>query len=142
VRFGAALKRLRVAKRISQRELAKKTGIDRGDIIDYEKGRVWPQARSLVRLLDALDATADDLFPGPEGERRRPTVASYAGAAIAEPIRPRADADEISDPLRDDWGAEEVLRVRIKDVEIEIPIGRLTLNRSAGRTDTDQPSER
>jgi len=56
VTFGEYIRKLRVLKGWSQKELARYVGLCFSTIIDYEKGRYILQRRLIVRLLRALDA--------------------------------------------------------------------------------------
>jgi transcriptional regulator with XRE-family HTH domain len=53
-------------KRLTQQELADTTGINRVQISQYETTSIQPRARILIVLAQALDTTAEELFP-PEG---------------------------------------------------------------------------
>jgi transcriptional regulator with XRE-family HTH domain len=48
---------LRALRRISQRELARQTGVHHSRISQFERGRTGLSPRSLGRLLDALEVT-------------------------------------------------------------------------------------
>jgi transcriptional regulator with XRE-family HTH domain len=54
--FGEYIRKLRILKGWSQRELGRRVGLCFPTIIDYEKGRYIPQRKLVVRLLRALDA--------------------------------------------------------------------------------------
>jgi transcriptional regulator with XRE-family HTH domain len=41
---------------LTQTELAEKTGIDQGDISRIERGSIYPNEKTLLRLADALGA--------------------------------------------------------------------------------------
>jgi transcriptional regulator with XRE-family HTH domain len=41
---------------LTQTELAEKTGIDQGDISGIERGSIFPNEKTLLRLADALGA--------------------------------------------------------------------------------------
>ena len=61
--FGARLVRLRKARGLSQRDLAARTGIKAQNLSQIERGgRAQVRYNTLVRLIDALDCSADVLF--------------------------------------------------------------------------------
>ena len=59
--IAANLRRLRSAARLSQTQLAEKADLSRYAIAKLEKGEVMPQASTLQKLADALDASLSDL---------------------------------------------------------------------------------
>jgi transcriptional regulator with XRE-family HTH domain len=69
--IGARLKATRVARRLSQRELARKSGVTNGLISQIEQNSSSPSVSSLKRILDAIPMTlseffADDFDAGPK----------------------------------------------------------------------------
>lgn len=54
-RLGETLTILRILRRLSQSELARRAGIKATQVSRYETGQVQPQLRQLERLLDALE---------------------------------------------------------------------------------------
>lgn len=60
--FGQRLRRIRKAQNLTQKELAKKSGIDNQSICGYEKGRTSPNIVYLEWLCKALDVTATELL--------------------------------------------------------------------------------
>lgn len=57
------LKRLRMRRGYSQRQLAARSGIDQGSISDIEAGKRSPSVSTLERLVGAMDAEMADLYP-------------------------------------------------------------------------------
>lgn len=57
--FGERLRRIREQKRLSQAELAEKTGLQPSAISHFESGRRRPSIDNLMRLADALFITTD-----------------------------------------------------------------------------------
>ena len=57
------LKRLRMRRGYSQRQLATRSGIDQGSISDIEAGKRSPSVSTLERLVGAMDAEMADLYP-------------------------------------------------------------------------------
>ena len=62
-RMGYKIKELRVSKKLTQEELAEKSGVSRGTIAALESGKERSVLTgTLVKLADALDTTVDNLF--------------------------------------------------------------------------------
>lgn len=61
-RFQSRLKNLRVARRLSQGELAESVGLTRQAIYMIEAGRYLPNATTALRLAKALRCKVEDLF--------------------------------------------------------------------------------
>lgn len=61
-KFAANLKKLRVAKGMTQRELATRSGVSRRALAGYEIGESEPSLKSLIRLADILNVQLDTLF--------------------------------------------------------------------------------
>jgi len=57
------LRRLRVQRGYSQRQLAAHSGIDQGSISEIEAGKRSPSVSTLERLVGAMNAEVGDLFP-------------------------------------------------------------------------------
>lgn len=66
--FGERLYAARTRRKLSQDALAACCGLNKGDISAYENGHHEPSVRTLSKLADALDMSADDLL----GRARRP----------------------------------------------------------------------
>ena len=56
------LRKYREEKRMTQSDLAKKTGLTADWISHFETGRRCPSVPKLILLADALDLTLDDLI--------------------------------------------------------------------------------
>lgn len=122
--LGMTLERLRLARRgLSQGALAKATGIDRGDIIDYEKGRVWPRAETLARLINGLGISRERFFTTLSDEARG--VTDDEAEAVHEDYEQRLGESEITD--RDNLDDRRMVRIEIKELSLTIPADRLTV---------------
>jgi transcriptional regulator with XRE-family HTH domain len=55
-RVGAEVRRLRLERGLTQRELADRSGVVQQNLSLYERGQAEPRLSTLERLLDALDA--------------------------------------------------------------------------------------
>ena len=73
--FGEKLKEWRLAKYWSQYELAEKSGINRGTIASWEKGRSIPKGDSLIKLAHALGIPIEELY----------AAAGYTGIEVPMP---------------------------------------------------------
>lgn len=62
------LKSARVAKDMSQEDLAKAIGVSRQTINSIEKGDYNPTIKLCIAICKVLDKTLDDLFWDPEAE--------------------------------------------------------------------------
>jgi transcriptional regulator with XRE-family HTH domain len=85
--FGALLRKCRVAARLSQEDLVRRSGLDVRTIRNLERSRArWPYPDTVRRLADALDlrGTKRDEFIAAAG-RRLARGAVEAGAAPASP---------------------------------------------------------
>ena len=61
--MGHKLKEVREAKKMTQEELAKESGISRGTIAAIESGRAeTTTTKTLLKLAKALDVTIDQIF--------------------------------------------------------------------------------
>lgn len=54
-------------KKVSQAELAHRTGISRQQIHGYYHGKAWPAVRHLLAIANALDTSAASLIERAEG---------------------------------------------------------------------------
>jgi transcriptional regulator with XRE-family HTH domain len=59
--FGARLRELRSAARLTQRELAKRSGTSSAAISNFEAGNNAPTLGTLVRLAEGLECNVGDL---------------------------------------------------------------------------------
>jgi len=60
--FNVRLRDLRNEWKLTQGELAEKTGIRRANLSHYEKGNRWPQVEGLVLLAEYFGVTVDYLL--------------------------------------------------------------------------------
>ncbi len=67
--IGARLKAVRTSRRLSQRELARKSGVTNGLISQIEQNHSSPSVASLKRILDAIPLSLSEFF-APEFEDR------------------------------------------------------------------------
>ena len=77
--IGQRLKTIRLQAKLSQRELAKRSGVTNGFISQVEKNLVSPSIGSLKKLLDGFPMTLADFF------------AEEEGAGAGKPVVYRAD---------------------------------------------------
>ena len=54
MKFGEKLRKYRTEKRLTQQELAKLAGISVNTIVNYERGRTYPQNREVYKTLAAI----------------------------------------------------------------------------------------
>lgn len=71
----------RVAKGMTQEELARRSGLTRGALAMYESGASSPNAKLLPQLAEALGCTIDDLFSPEDPEDNH----NYIPDLAAEP---------------------------------------------------------
>jgi transcriptional regulator with XRE-family HTH domain len=57
---GAALRRFRLERRLGQKQVAGRAGVTVSMLSRYEHGRQYPSLPSLVKILRALDCSAED----------------------------------------------------------------------------------
>ena len=69
--LGPALRRLRLRRGLSQRELATRAGVTRPMISSYERGTNLPSLPTLDRLLGSLGLCPADLIEAIEARGRR-----------------------------------------------------------------------
>ncbi|HXU46755.1 MAG TPA: helix-turn-helix transcriptional regulator [Thermoanaerobaculia bacterium] len=60
--FGQQLRRLRRDRRLTQRVLAERLGVDRRTLQRYELGQMFPAPEILAALVEALEVRVEDLF--------------------------------------------------------------------------------
>lgn len=65
--LGDAIKELRLMRGLKQEDLAKKAGLSRISIGNYERNDRMPRYDILIKIANALDVEAGDLFWNPEG---------------------------------------------------------------------------
>jgi transcriptional regulator with XRE-family HTH domain len=73
--FGGRLKELRGAAKLTQRELADKSGIPMPTLRRWEQGQNEPGFSALVALADTLGISLDDFRPPTSKTGRRKTPA-------------------------------------------------------------------
>ena len=61
-RFGARVRELRLARKLSQEQLAFEAGLDRTYVVSVERGRRNVSLVNIVRLAKALKTEPADLF--------------------------------------------------------------------------------
>ncbi|MEQ6888290.1 cupin domain-containing protein [Halomonas sp. CS7] len=69
---GARLKQLRLARGLSQRELAKRAGVTNSTVSLVEQNHVSPSVSSLKKILDALPVSISAFFAGDEPTQPKP----------------------------------------------------------------------
>ncbi|MFZ5755158.1 MAG: helix-turn-helix domain-containing protein [Bacillota bacterium] len=62
--IGERIRYLRETRNVTQLELAKKTGISRGNLSSYETGRFSPSSEALVSIANFFDVSTDWLLTG------------------------------------------------------------------------------
>lgn len=72
--IGLRLKTIRLQAKLSQRELAKRSGVTNGFISQVEKNQVSPSIGSLKKLLDGFPMTLADFFAEEESETTKPVI--------------------------------------------------------------------
>jgi len=82
---GAAIRRIRSARRLRQRAVAERVGISTGRLSLHENGRQLPTFAVLVHLLAALDCSAEEFgrYFGPWGDAEAMQRQQRAAAAMA-----------------------------------------------------------
>ena len=72
--IGPCLRRLREAKRMSQRDLEQRMGLSQSNISQVENGRIVPTLETLQRFAKALDVPLYKLFYSVEQEMTTPRL--------------------------------------------------------------------
>jgi transcriptional regulator with XRE-family HTH domain len=88
--IGQRIARLRKERGYSQEALAKKMGIVRVLVSDYEKGRLRPHPEMVARFALAFGVTADELIglTPSDGDDRRPNLAIQKRMRLIEQLPP------------------------------------------------------
>jgi transcriptional regulator with XRE-family HTH domain len=86
--IGQRLRRLRLGRGLSQRELARRAGVSNATISMIEANRVSPSVSALKQILSALNAGIADFFASAEDERdrivyRAEELTEIAGGAVS-----------------------------------------------------------
>jgi transcriptional regulator with XRE-family HTH domain len=71
--FGARLRETRIARGLTQPEIAERVGTSASNISDLERGIKVPTLTTVARLADALDCNVTDLVDVLDREPRRST---------------------------------------------------------------------
>ncbi len=101
---------------VTQAELAKRCGVTQSAVSLWEKGREFPQGRTLLRLAGVLGLSGDTI------ERLRPALANAAAA----PSRPAGSRRRIRLPPGDDCSLAALIRGHRHDHELsQESFGRL-----------------
>jgi|TARA_B100000745_G_scaffold48410_1_gene29041 transcriptional regulator with XRE-family HTH domain len=61
-KFGANLKKIRLEKKMSQGDICRALGVDRGYISNLESGKRNPTLATIKRIADALGVSVDRLL--------------------------------------------------------------------------------
>ena len=61
-KLGQNMKRIRTKKKMSQGDIARALGVDRGYISNIENGKKNPTLATIQKLADALKISADELL--------------------------------------------------------------------------------
>ena len=88
--IGSKIRRLREAKKLSQKEFARLIGVSNSRVSNWEMGINRPDVDILSTICDVLEVSADallDLHTSESGEWSAPLVSAYASA-----IRPTQEA--------------------------------------------------
>lgn len=64
------IKQLRLAKKISQEELAAKAGLSRNGMGLIEQGKRWPRLATLLKISEALGLTIEDVLKGIQKKKK------------------------------------------------------------------------
>lgn len=80
--FAQALRRLRIERGLSQRQLARLLHVDRSTVTKWESGNRLPDAMMLSQLAKALGTDVLALMPIPDAEGGRPNVLLLDDEAI------------------------------------------------------------
>jgi len=104
VALGAKLAALRIAKGLTQQALAKRAGIARTTVTDYERNDIRPTRASLAKLAEALGVSPTEIGPpfDPEAPRahRKPGRRNGTDASIHAR---RERADNRNTPGQGEW---------------------------------------
>jgi len=65
------IKHLRLAKKISQEDLAAKAGLSRTGMGLIEQGKRWPRLATLLKISEALGMTIEDVLKGIQKKKKR-----------------------------------------------------------------------
>lgn len=65
------IKQLRLAKKVSQEDLAAKAGLSRTGMGLIEQGKRWPRLATLLKISEALGMTIEDVLKGIQKKKKR-----------------------------------------------------------------------
>jgi transcriptional regulator with XRE-family HTH domain len=92
--MGTRIRDARIAKKLTQEELAKMIGVTKGSIAHYEKNVSTPKVELLYPLMDALDVDANYLYgvmknPSPVmlSPREKQIIIEYRKMSVPEKKR-------------------------------------------------------
>ena len=113
--FGAQLKRYRVAARLTQEDLAERTGVSARTISDLERGLShWPRRDTVALLADALQLAPPDRAAFEAAARRESAASTPPAAPSIPPAAPPLDLPVALTPLigreRDEAAVAHLLR--------------------------------
>ncbi len=74
---GERLKKIRISNNLSQRQLAKKSGVTNSTISMIEKNGVSPTINSLTKVLNCIPISLDDFFNDEEFDMTQQVIYSY-----------------------------------------------------------------
>lgn len=83
------IRELRIGRGLTQDQLAAASGVKQGYISKWEKGRAYPNARSLLRLAVGLGRPIDDIVAGVDADYE--PIRTGHQQAVMEPREPRPD---------------------------------------------------
>lgn len=138
--FGERLKRARIARGMTQRELARKIFVSHQAVGKWERGEATPNPETIVSLAHVLEVNASDLL----GETPRPSlpngmmipvVGDVAAGLPIEAIQNVIDYEEVDAALADQ-GEYFGLRVRGASMEPRIKEGDVVIVRKQEDAET------
>lgn len=94
-RFGARLQRLRIARGLSQTEVADRMGVSAPSISGWEKGRARPKSSRVAALADLLDVTVGDLLGEADAPNLRDLI-DHSREQIAQAVGTSTDKVRIT----------------------------------------------
>ena len=107
--LGKRLREIRIRAGIRQEDFAARIGISRSAVVFYEKGERTPDAVTLIRIADCLDASLD--YVTGRSERTDNVRADFLSSEALEAMRNNPDAAKVTDMLLSSQYAPELLSV-------------------------------
>ena len=131
--FGKRLKEMRLARGMTQKDLAKKIPVSYQALGKWERGESTPNPETVVQLARIFEVSADDLLgeaPRPSSPRAAmiPVVGDVAAGLPIEAVQNILDYEEIDSALADQ-GEYFGLRVRGASMEPRIKEGDVVIVR-------------